>query len=270
MVKKNSLQVCQGKIGWKCFQNNCLSLHNLLISYLSFKLRKAATKKVVGKFISPSRKLKECLETFGFHNVAHLPYFLDVKNYQFIPSSKKDGNILYIGRLVKEKGVSDLIKALPKVVSKISQAHLIVVGDGPQKEYLTSLAKKPGIANRIDFVGKVPHKKVKKFYQEANVIVIPSVWIDNSPNVVYEAFLAGRPVISSNRGGMSDFVKDRETGFIFESGDINGLAEKIIRILKNEDLFRKLSVNCRKFSLCNFTPENHHQIIIKIYGKKTR
>lgn len=265
MVKKNSLQVCQGNIGLKCFKNNCLSLHNFLISYLPFKLRVAASKRVVDKFISPSKKLKEYLEVFGFQNVEHLPYFLNVKNYCFNPKLKKDGNILYVGRLVKEKGIEDLIKALPKVTSKISQANLIIAGDGPQRKHLISLTKKLEMTNKVDFVGKIPHKKIKEYYQEASVVVVPSLCLDNSPNVIYEAFPSGRPVIASNRGGMADFVKDGKTGFLFESGNVENLAQKIITIFKNDGLFRKLSVDCRQFACVSLTPEKHYREIMKIY-----
>jgi len=267
MVKKNSLQVCQGNIGLKCLQNNCLSLHNFLVSYLSFKLRMAVTKRVVDKLISPSKRLKKHLKTFGFQNVQYLPYFLDVKTYKFNPKLKIQGNVLYVGRLVKEKGVSELIKAFPKVVSKINQAHLTIIGDGPQRKHLTSLAQSLGVADKVKFVGKISHEKVKEYYQKANVIVVPSVWIDNSPNVVYEAFSTGRPVIASNRGGMSDFVKNEETGFIFESGNIKELAERIIEVLEDKDLFEKLSTNCRQFSILNFIPEKHYREIMKIYKK---
>jgi len=265
MVKKNSLQVCQGNIGLKCLQNNCLSLHNFLVSCFPFKLRIAVSKRAVDKFISPSKKLKEYLNNFRFRNVKYLPYFLDVRSYPFNSNSKKEGNILYIGRLVEEKGVRNLVEALPKVVSKINQARLTIVGDGPQKNHLNSLAKKLGVSDKVNFVGKIPHEKVKKYYQEAKVVVIPSVWLDNSPNVVYEAFSTGRPVIASDRGGMSDFVKNGETGFIFKSGDIDELTEKIIKVFKSEDLFKKLSSNCRKFAFCNFTPEKHSQRIMESY-----
>jgi len=242
-----------------------LSFHNLLISYLPFKLRVAVTKKVVVKFISPSKKLKEYLETFGFQNVEHLPYFISVKSFKFNPKLKICGNVLYVGRLVKTKGISDLVKALPKVVEKVSQAQLTIVGDGPQKKYLTSLVKRLGVSDKVNFVDKIPYKKVKKYYQEANVVIIPSVGVDNSPNVVYEAFSAGRPLIASNRGGMSDFVRNRETGFIFESRNIKELAEKIITVLEDKNLFEKLSVNCHQFSVFNFMPEKHYREIMKIY-----
>lgn len=268
MVKENSLEVCQGNIGAKCFKNNCLSFHNLLISYFPFKFRIAATKRVVDKFISPSKRLKKHLETFGFQNVQYLPYFLDVKSYQFNQRLKKVGNILYIGRLVKEKGISQLIKALPKITSKVNRASLTIVGDGPQRKHLISLAKRLGIANKVDFVGRIPHEKVKEYYQKTNAVIIPSVWLDNSPNVVYEAFSAGRPVVASNRGGMSDFVKDGKTGFLFEPGNINELAEEIIMVLKDKNLFEKLSVNCRQFSILNFMPKKHYRKIMRIYKNK--
>jgi len=264
MVKKNSLEVCRGNIGAKCLKNKCLSLHNFLVSYLPFKLRMTITKRIVDKFISPSKKLKEYLEIFGFQNVQNLPYFLNVKNCCFNPKLKKDGNILYIGRLVKEKGISDLIKALPKVTSKISQANLIIVGDGPQRKHLISLTKKLEMTNKVDFVGKIPHTKIKEYYQETSVVVVPSLCLDNSPNVIYEAFSSGRPVIASSRGGMADFVKDGKTGFLFESGNINELAEKIVKILESKELYNELSTKCRQFGINNFTPEKHYQ---RLYEK---
>lgn len=267
MIRKDNLSICPGGIGLKCFKNKCLSSHNLFVSYLPFKLRTFLTKKIISKFTAPSRKLKKYLEVFGFSNVEYLPYFLAVKSFKFNPESRIQGNVLYIGRLVKTKGISDLVKALPKIVSKVSRVHLTIVGDGPQKKYLTSLVKRLGVSNKVDFVGKIPYESVKRYYQGANVVVIPSICMDNSPNVVYEAFSAGNPVIASNRGGMSDFVRNGKTGFIFKSGNIEELAEKTIKILKNENLFGKLSTSCRKFAFDNLTSERHYQKIMRIYKK---
>jgi len=68
---------------------------------------------------------------------------------------------------------------------------------------------------------------------------------------------------------MSDFVRNGETGFLFESGNVKKLAEKIIEVLGDKDLFEKLSINCRKFGLANFTPTKHYKKVAEIYKIRT-
>lgn len=266
MVNRKNLEPCHAR--GSCFVNGCLSWYNALISYIPFQLRKIVTKKIIKTYISPSKLMKKYLESFSFQNARHLPYFLDVESFRFRPRLKKRGNILYVGRLTKEKGAGYLIKAMPKIIAKIKQANLTIVGDGSDRQNFKDLSKDLGVSNRVHFVGKVPHEKVKQYYQGANVVIVPSICFDNSPNVIYEAFSSGRPVIASDRGGMSDFVKDGKTGFIFRSGDIEKLAERVMMVLKDKAIFNKLSVNCRKFSLLNFASQKHYQEILRIYNSK--
>ena len=142
--------------------------------------------------------------------------------------------VIYIGRLVPQKGVSDLIiamKQLPKV-------DLIVVGDGPDRTRLESIAN----GASTTFVGHVSHAAVPNYLQQARVLVLPSHLGDGLPNVILEAMSWGVPVVSTYTAGIPDIVKHGETGYLCEPGDVGKIAAYIGCLLADDKLHHKLSV----------------------------
>lgn len=156
---------------------------------------------------------------FGNTKYQQLPHGVKVSDTKF----NKDYNfmdILYVGQLSKHKGVHILIKALKQI--KRVDLRLHICGRGKNEEEFRSLARND---NRIRFYGYVSDKELNQLYDIANVLVVPSLWYDNSPTVIYEAFVHGTPVIGSRIGGIPELVHDGENGFLYEKRNEKKLVE---------------------------------------------
>lgn len=161
-----------------------------------------------------------------------IPNGINVKNR----SSSKGKKIVYVGRLIKNKGVADLLSAL----NGLPGLETLIVGDGPDRERLKTLAE--GLA--VKFAGLVSPSSVPQYLQQARMLVLPSHLGDGLPNVILEAMAYGVPVITTRTAGMPDVVQHGETGFLFEPKDIQQLTSYINRLVQDDHLRHRLSENC--------------------------
>jgi glycosyltransferase involved in cell wall biosynthesis len=162
------------------------------------------------------------------------------------PARKTDTkNILFVGSLYPVKGVEYLIIAMKIVHDKMPEARLIIVGDGEEREHLAVLSVNLGIQKYVQFVGKVPHEMVKTFMQQADVFVLPSL-SEGLPNVILEAMACGLPIVASRVGGIPDTITNETNGYLIEPKDSDDLAKKIILLLQDYALLKKISENNRK------------------------
>jgi glycosyltransferase involved in cell wall biosynthesis len=140
--------------------------------------------------------------------------------------------IVYAGRLVREKGVRDLVRAVGLLRS--TNASLIVVGDGPDRAALRRLADTDGIAGRVTFAGPVPHDEVRGFLQHADVVVVPS-WHEERGRILLEAMAAGAPVVGTRTPGIAATVNHGVNGVLVETRNANGLANAIDDVLLDRE-----------------------------------
>jgi glycosyltransferase involved in cell wall biosynthesis len=156
--------------------------------------------------------------------------------------------ILYLGRLVPEKGIPYLIEAVAKLED---DTVLVIAGTGPDQEQLESLARDLGIGDRVRFVGYIPPKETILYYALASAYVLPSVTTPLFKEpwglVVNEAFNQGVPVIATDAVGaaVGGLVKDGINGFVIPEGDSQAIKEKLHLILSNPGLRDKLSREAR-------------------------
>ncbi|MGD9627131.1 MAG: glycosyltransferase family 4 protein [Methanobacteriales archaeon] len=172
-----------------------------------------------------------------------------------IGESKEDGKtVLYVGRLVKRKGVDYLIRAFKKLNDP--DASLIIVGYGEEEKRLKELAQG---SDNIIFKGKVPQDKLYKYYSKASVVVVPSISDEMGDPWVFvlnEAMLHGKPVIATDAvGGAYDLVKDSVNGFIIPEKDVNKLYKAMKRIIDNRELQEKMGNESKKIINEGFTYE---------------
>jgi len=183
--------------------------------------------------IGPSNFVINMHRKYGFFRKSQLERisnFIETKNSPsvFYEENKDTFDILYVGRLSKEKGVDVLIRSFVGLRDSFLKLHII--GEGPENETLRRLAKDD---ERIIFYGVVNQINLGKFYGLADVLVVPSVWYDNFPTVVLEAFSYGTPVVGSRIGGISEQVEDGYNGFLFMAGCEEDLG-RIIRKLRDD------------------------------------
>ena len=143
--------------------------------------------------------------------------------------------ILYVGRLVYEKGVQHLIAAMPKVLSNYNDAKLIIAGRGGMIDELKAEAASLGLTDKIYFTGYLDSKKVQKMYKCADIAVFPSTY-EPFGIVALEAMLAGVPTVVSDVGGLNEIVSHGVDGMKAYAGNPNSITDSITALLYDHQL----------------------------------
>jgi glycosyltransferase involved in cell wall biosynthesis len=173
-----------------------------------------------------------------------VPNGIDLEEYNDVTQNpeRKPGtkNILFVGSLYPVKGVQYLITAMKKIHEDIPDARLILVGDGVERERLVALSIQLGIQKYVQFVGKVPHKEVQTFMQQADVFVLPSL-SEGFGIVILEAMACGLPIVATRVGGIPEVIKNDINGYLVEPKRPDEIAEKILILLQNDQLRNEIS-----------------------------
>ena len=171
------------------------------------------------------------------------------------------------GRLSWEKGQDVLLRAMPKIVGRCQEAKLLVVGDGPTRSQCERLCSSLNLRVAVHFTGH--RKDVAALLSAVDVVAVPSVWEEPLPYVAVEALCAGRPVVAFGVGGIPEIVIDGETGFLVPKGDVDALADALVRLLEDPALRKRLAEGGRQHAQ-NFTVNHHVQRLTQIYRMLTR
>ncbi|CAN7573039.1 glycosyltransferase family 4 protein [Paenibacillus sp. LjRoot56] len=182
--------------------------------------------------------------------------------------------ILYVGRLIPKKGVHHLLKAMKSVIKSEPSAKLVIIGSayyGSKKEtkYVRQLVKAARmIPKHVQFIPYVKHQEMPKWVRIADVFVVPSIGKEAFGLVNVEAMASGVPVVATRVGGIQEVVEDGKTGYLIEPGAIdNELPDRVIRLLKDESLQRKLGDNGIKRVENLFTWERAAEVRSVLYSQ---
>lgn len=168
------------------------------------------------------------------------------RDYEFRRKYARDDEkiILYIGRLVYEKGVQNLIGALPKILSYYNDAKLVIGGKGGMIDELRQQVDNLGLNDKVYFTGYLNSKQVKKMYKCADIAVFPSTY-EPFGIVALEAMLAGIPTVVSDIGGLDEIVQHKGNGMKAYAGNSNSIADSVLELLYNKELSEKVSKNAQ-------------------------
>jgi glycosyltransferase involved in cell wall biosynthesis len=158
--------------------------------------------------------------------------------------SPEEKLVLFVGRLVYEKGVHVLVNAIPKVLEKVN-AKFVIVGNGYMKEQLSNLANSRGITNKVMFTGFVDDDTLRKLQMCADVSVVPSLF-EPFGIVALEAMAARSPVVVSDTGGLSEIVEHDVSGVKVYVDNPDSLAWGITKVLSDEGYANWLRTNAYK------------------------
>jgi glycogen(starch) synthase len=147
--------------------------------------------------------------------------------------------VLYVGRMVHEKGVQVLLNAAPMILSAYPNTRFLLVGTGGYLEDLKRQAWSLGIEDRVNFLGYVSDEDLRRLYKIADVVCIPSLY-EPFGIVALEGMAAKVPVVTSEAGGLTDFVEHMSTGLTTYTGDAGSLAWGLLEVLRNPDLAERL------------------------------
>ena len=231
-----------------CHGGDVLELNKFPFSFLKKRaLDKAGAVSVVSKKLK--QKLEEKYET---QNIRIQSMGCDLKKFgrekrvegYFGQEEKKI--ILFVGRLVKIKGIEYLIDAMKNI-----DAQLIIVGEGPLERELKERAKE--IQEKVLFLGGKNHNELPTIYASSDIFVIPSITLEGgitegTPTVIAEALASGLPIIGTNTGGIPQAIENKKNGFIIPDKDSVAIEEKIKILLSDDEVRQKMSNNALESS----------------------
>ncbi|MEX2033093.1 MAG: glycosyltransferase family 4 protein [Candidatus Colwellbacteria bacterium] len=190
---------------------------------------------------------------------------------RFRPSISGDKHtIITVSRLVRKNGLGDLIKAMKKVVQKIPEAKLLIVGSGEEEKEeekkLRGLVKEWNLDRSVEFCGEVRHEDTSEYLSKTSIFVRPSL-SEGLGSAFLEAMASGLAVIGTPVGGIPDFLKDGETGLFCKPGNSEDIAEKIIKLMEDDDLRNSLAKNSRKLVEEKYDWEKISKEFEKLYAR---
>lgn len=160
-------------------------------------------------------------------------------------SSFSDRNlILYAGQIIRGKGVDVLLESLAKVESKF---ECIILGDGNHKAYCEALSKELGLDGRVHFKGFIPQEELKAYYRECSVVALSSVWPEPIATIGLEVMRYALPVVGFDAGGIKDWLKDGENGYLVPWMNRDIFAQRLDELLQNKEKAKALGENGFEF-----------------------
>jgi starch synthase len=224
----------------------------------------------VAHFIAITEKAKKALmiEGVGPDRISVIPAGIDCE--KFAPAarnlrmaeklciSEDKIKILFVGRLVREKGIFDLLKAFSTVLKAVQDVELLLVGSGPKEMMLeiSWLLATLKIGNRVKFLGNFPYADMPQIHNLADIFCLPSIetntWTEQFGYSMVEAMACGKPVVSTWTGSIPEVVKQRATGILVEPNNPFALYSALEELLKNRQERESLGRNGREWVLQKF------------------
>ena len=188
----------------------------------------------------------------------------------------KKPDIFFVNNLTKIKGIDILIKAVPNVLKSIPNLSVCIAGTGPKEKELKALVRKLHLDKHVKFLGFISEEEKYQYYKACKLVVVPSRW-DCQPFAPLDGAASGKPVVASRVGGVRDTVDDGETGFLFESENIEDLADKIVTLLKDEKLMEEMGRAAKEKAksydwkkIAERTAEIYKEVIADFHGQKAK
>ena len=170
---------------------------------------------------------------------------------RFAPGPPGKRIVLTVGRLIPRKGFDRLIQAMPAVLQRCPDAHLLVAGDGPQRLELEEIARRLGLTDHVSFLGRVSDAQLNQLYEGCEVFALPNREMPDGDTegfglVFLEANAFAKPVVAGRVGGAVDAVTDGVNGLAVDGDSAAEISDALCRILLDQTLYAQLSAGALK------------------------
>ncbi|MGL5480060.1 MAG: glycosyltransferase family 4 protein [Clostridium sp.] len=274
ILKKRNKRVVYFTEKWKSDKNNSLS------KKIKNKIRETITRPIlknVDTIICSGSKSKEYMTDVIGVDEKKCEIVYDASSSESSSFENNDKNsyngkkvVLYYGRIVKRKGLDDLIKSFEQI-KKRENSVLLICGDGEFKGECEKLVEDNNIKD-VEFLGKIAPEDRLKYFSLADVFVLPSVNLDGTIEAwgltVNEAMDAGIPVVASDVVGAAyDMIKDGLNGYMYKGGDVNGLAESILNVIKDDCRLDNMKIAAKKTVVDDFNFDSMTKGFVNILNR---
>lgn len=229
--------------------------------YLKQSHHKSIIKKYMDFFLTPSENLTQFVSKHFQKEGKTLPNPILIEQNR---NSNSEGNyILFVGRLVPEKGVLTLLKVFQNISKSFPNEQLWIIGKGNQSEELQNFAKNNELKNVL-FLGNKSRKELQDIYANSKFSVVPSEYLEAYGNVILESLAFGKTVITSDLVGIKNEIEQHNVGLTYSYKNPKELEEKIIKLLSNSNLKTELERNIPNY-LATKTFSKHFEDLVTIY-----
>ena len=209
-----------------------------------------------------SKRDAEKYKQYGL-NVVYIPNAVDLsempKNARRLSDKPQ---IVYVGRLSKEKGLEYLIKAIHVLYEKRINVDLVIIGDGPERDRIKYLAAS---LDNVHLLGFLKHEKALEYVKGADALVVPSL-IEGISTSILEAMALHTPVIATNVGGTTEIIQHMKNGILTQPRKPEQIADAIILILKDEKTRKNITEEAYKTVLSEYNWDTVLNRYLKIYN----
>lgn len=183
-----------------------------------------------------------------------IPMGVDLQNLFVLPrerAPRAENELLCVGRLVPNKGISYIVRAMPHILKSHPLTKLIIVGDGPDRNRLTELVNTLNLAEKIEFVGALNHADLSIYYQRATIFISASLQ-EGFGLVLAEAMGCGCPVIATELPAVRDIIINGKTGLLCRQQDSDDIVTHVRYLLDNPEKRQEISQTARKYVVEQF------------------
>ena len=255
--------MCHYNPGTACLSYGCLTPQTWVVWMVQQKLW-SYWRDAFDVVVALSQGMKTKLEAGGIEPVEVVYNGVPIKPEKS-PLSETP-TVVYAGRLVPEKGIDILLHAFANVKARVTQAKLIIAGDGADKIKLQKLSRELGIADGVTWLGYLPQSEMERHFTGAWVQVVPSQWAEPFGNVTTEAMMRGTAVVASAVGAQPEIVVDGKTGFLISPPNcVDSWASSLIALLSDCNLATTMGEAGRDRALTEFSEAARNQKFLEIY-----
>jgi len=256
---------CKGKRFYKAISNRCCkkslvfsvasSLEAYAHNYMDIYHKYVHTYLFASEFMARETERFWGADSFRWDTLRN-PF----DSRKFPLSEADDDYALFFGRLVDEKGVDILVRAM----ASARDVKLKIVGSGPDEEKLLKLTMQLGLQN-VEFLGPKWGDELDSILSLARFVVVPSVWHENFPYVINQSFAFGKAVIGSDRGGIPELVSHGVRGLIYPAHDESALAAAMTELWNDPEQAKQMGKAAKVFSDDEFNDERFYERLISVY-----
>ncbi len=257
--------ICTNRLGLSCFTKGCLTFSPKGLKRFFTRKREIKIHQKLATIIVASNYMKKLLIQNGIpeKKISIIPYFVTSppERNDTKPADNEVPSLFYAGIMHRVKGVDLLLHALAELQDDFKASF---AGVGEQLEEYKALAEKLGISKKLQFLGWVPNEKLMQGYKEADIVVVPSFWVEAFCIVGIEAMASGRPVIGFDTGGIADWLHHNENGLLVKRGDVKALTAAIQKLIEEKALRHAFGKKGREIYEENYSATQHFTTLLKL------